>query len=952
MPGSLKASIRISILDGFSAPLRAMAGALSGVGAKFRNVRTVGDLSSPIGKSSAALGGLGRSATSAGLSADSAKRHLAAFSKVAELREAVAGAHRMEQETRAAMAAAGDSADAAKRHFDALGKLQGLRRSLAEASRFERAMCGSMGGAGRAAVGMQRPLHQAGQSFSGMSRQAVAALSATQNKLDEAGKHVVAFEKLAELRRAEDGFKRVSRAAQGVGGSIGDASRKTTGLRENLRGLADATIALGGLKAAFEGVARIGAVPIKKFLDYDEALGELESKLAKRGAKPGETRNTAEFRALEAQIKEVGAKTKFTQTDIALTQANFAATGFTPAQILAATPVAANLATAASSPNEDVSPDKTAAILASTLAQFELGAESAQRVSDVLIAGADASLTSVTELSAQLKYVGAMAHRLKLSPEQTVTNLAILSNKGQSGTTAGTNMEAMLERLIAPNDTARAGLASIGIGGAGVKEIQDLAATGKLPEIMEKLARATGPGRTYSPKEIEAAKTSTRDEWEKKTKKSGQHYSEKEIALRVNQVEAGMKAPFDQAQVNEALKHIFETQGSNAADALSTYFKKDKDGVTDYDRLVKTVTESKDLTSEKAAIKEATAKGQADALSGSLESLVTNFGSKFAPEIERVTKLLGGLANSLNAIVDKFPSASKAVGVGTLAAGTAVGAVAALKGYAAVAAKVLGSGAAAGAAPAAAGTAAPAAAAGVGSIALPATAIVAALGGGYVAQQTGADKKVYEFFAGGGFTNVVRDAYKSVGVGGDLAADAAAYTVGPIANAVAKSALVVPAIGALAGYVKDAIVGKSQDAPATALSSPAPGTPGARVGESAPPVSVRVESSSPSPTVKLAPPTEQQPALLARPTATPTAGTSGASTPPSESPTQAPASSTDTAKLEALQREQIALQRDLLDRQREADRAAERRHQQALQAQQQRTRRGGGPQTGGVLETF
>lgn len=974
----LVAKIRVSIIDAFTAPLKHLGGELKGVRGQLGAIKASGDASSTIGSTTAAIGKLGAAARPAlaqtaralgatGTAADAVKQRMEAFSKVAELTAAVRGARKFEREAHASMASSGGSADAAAKHFEAFGKLDALKQQLDEARRLERGVRASTAGMGKSLRGVNAPTKAAGNSFASLSKQAIASLMATNGKLDEGGVHLKAFEKLAELRRAEDGFKRVARAAQGIGGPIGDAGKKTASLRDNLRLLADSTIALGGIKTAFSAAATAAAVPIKKFMEYDEALGELESKLAKKGAKPGETRNTDDFRALESQIKAVGAKTKFSNTDIALTQAEFAATGFTPKQILEATPVAANLATAASTPREAVSPDQAAGILTSTLAQFELTADSAQRLSDALVAGADASKTSVTEIASQMKYVGGMANRLKMTPEQTITNLALLSNKGQDGTTAGTNMVAMLERLIAPSDAAKGGLADLGLGGAAVKEIQQLASIGKFPEIMQKLARATSIDRTYTPAEIKAAKQSTREQLQKQTKKTGQHYTEKEIQARVAKVEAGMKATANAADINEALKKIFETQGSNAFSALQANFKADPiTGLTEYDKLNKTVTDSSGVTAEKTAIKEATAKGQADQLSGSLDALLTNFGSKFAPEIEKVTRLLGGFANSLSGLIDRFPEASKGIGLAGAAAVTAGGAWASVKGYAALAGKLFGGGAAAagtaatvgaegaalaaagaevaattaattavasmGTASAVGGTAAVAGGGALASIGAPIAAALVPITAGLVAQRTGADVKVYDWFMSGGIGDAMASGLKGIGLNETLA-DTVGSVHGTAASAMLAPAAALPALGSGIGRAYDWMTGKGtepgSDAP-KAVPGAAPAMP--------PLLAATAPQSIPS-LLARPPETGTAPLILApKPGATPSAPAS--TTEPGTSTVVVPPTVIDTDTLELLQRQQ-------LDAIRDQTKAMERQHREMAEAARRRSG-GAGAGTQGV----
>jgi TP901 family phage tail tape measure protein len=87
---------------------------------------------------------------------------------------------------------------------------------------------------------------------------------------------------------------------------------------------------------------------------------------------------------------------------------------------------------------------RSASIMASTLAQFGLGAEQASRVADVLTFTANATLNSVDSLGEALKYAGTNAALAGMDIEQTAAILGTLGNLGVQGSDAGT----VLKRLL------------------------------------------------------------------------------------------------------------------------------------------------------------------------------------------------------------------------------------------------------------------------------------------------------------------------------------------------------------------------------------------------------------------------------------------------------------------------------------------------------------------------
>jgi len=942
----LKASIRIAILDSFTGPLKALGKALGDAQGKLRGIKAPPEAAASVekttkaldqlgqharpaldqtaralretGSAASALGGANRALGATGAAADDLSERMRAFEKVAELQGAVGGARRLERELRVAMRASGGDADAARKHMEAFGRLDALRRQLEEARRFERGLRSAAAGARTSLKSVEGETGHVGASFAALSRKAIAELGRADQAVLSSGAHLRAFEKLAELRRAEEGFRRVQRAAQGLGGPIGDAASKTAKLRDNLRTLADSTIALTGLKSAMQGIVSVANAPISRFVNFDEALGELQSKMPR-----GTAKDDAGLQSLATQAKDVGAKTKFTPQDILLAQAELAATGLPVADVAAVTPVTANLATAAGKPGAPMLPDEAAGVLTSAMAQFGMAADEASTLADQFVAGADASRSSVAELSAQLKYAGDVAQRFGMRSDKAITMLTLLSDQGQDKTTAGTNFREMMSKFAAPTKEAREALASVGVGGKTLERMRHSAATGDVESVLTELQ-----------------------------KKLSKVEPEKRLLV---------------------LQRAFGDTGGASASALMKRAVVGSDGKTDIQRRFEEVSQT-GLTAEKAAIKESTAKGQIDQAEGAWEAMLTNLGSKFAPEIEYATKAVSGFADWLSKFIDANPNTSKAVAIGgsALAGGAALwGAV---KGAGAIA-KTLGGGAigsigsmlgfggsAAAAGTAAEGAALASAAAEVATASAAATEAVGAMGaagaasgagaaaaaggagvlgplalaalpiaGGVMAHRTGADEAALDYVWNGGPGKAIAERLKGAGLH-EGASDVIGTHVGRVASLALAPAATLPAIGSGLSRAWDWAFGGGAQQPAGRPAKPATHD---ALASRVPAALARTEPTGA--------------ALLAAPVqpAAPVVNVAPSPVQVAAAPVQhatgvAPSVRVDTRTLEDLAKQQL-----------EAIRSQTKELQKAQrEAREAQRRRGGGPQAGGVLGTF
>jgi TP901 family phage tail tape measure protein len=93
-------------------------------------------------------------------------------------------------------------------------------------------------------------------------------------------------------------------------------------------------------------------------------------------------------------------------------------------------------------------------VAASAMTQFNLKGKDVPHIADLLAAGADKALGSVTDLGYGLSQVGTQAHQMGFSIEDTVGTLAEFAQSGLTGERGGTVLKQMFLQLAAPTEKA------------------------------------------------------------------------------------------------------------------------------------------------------------------------------------------------------------------------------------------------------------------------------------------------------------------------------------------------------------------------------------------------------------------------------------------------------------------------------------------------------------------
>lgn len=232
-------------------------------------------------------------------------------------------------------------------------------------------------------------------------------------------------------QQAITGMKAVSSAASSMAEKVSAIGSKAgAGMTSLGGGLAMTGLAFAPLTAAM-GVAGDTAITFEKQMD---AVGSVARASAEEQA------------ALEKEAKRLGITTVFTATQAGQAMEALAQQGFEANQILGATAGVTALAAAGT-----LSLDSAANITAATLSAFQLPAERATSVADVLALTAARTGTDVTKLGEAIKFAAPNAQRLGIDVATTATFLGALGDTAFRGTIAGTAFKNALGKLAAPS---------------------------------------------------------------------------------------------------------------------------------------------------------------------------------------------------------------------------------------------------------------------------------------------------------------------------------------------------------------------------------------------------------------------------------------------------------------------------------------------------------------------
>jgi len=234
-------------------------------------------------------------------------------------------------------------------------------------------------------------------------------------------------------QKGSAGFKKVNqdiaKTKTGLSGVQGGAQKAGTAFK-----------AMGVQLLAALGVTAIIFKIVEGFKQLITVNKNFEFQMAKVQAITGAT--SEEMKNLTSNAKALGASTKFTATEVAGLQEEYAKLGFSTDEILNTTEATLMLAEATGS---DLA--QAANIAGQVLRAFKLDALETQRVTDVMALSFSSSALNIENFAESMKYVAPIAATANIPIETTTALLAKLADAGLRGSIAGTGLKNLLTNL-------------------------------------------------------------------------------------------------------------------------------------------------------------------------------------------------------------------------------------------------------------------------------------------------------------------------------------------------------------------------------------------------------------------------------------------------------------------------------------------------------------------------
>ena len=176
-------------------------------------------------------------------------------------------------------------------------------------------------------------------------------------------------------------------------------------------------------------IVAMGGLAVKVFADFEQSMAKVQAVSGATGK---------EFDNLTKLAKDLGISTRFTSSEVADLQLNFAKLGFSSSEIQKVTAATLDLALAT---GEDLA--SSAAIAGGTLRGFALDADQLGRVTDVMAASFSSSALDLEKFSTAMPKVAALSEALGISLETTTAQLSVLANSNIDASTSGTMLRNM-----------------------------------------------------------------------------------------------------------------------------------------------------------------------------------------------------------------------------------------------------------------------------------------------------------------------------------------------------------------------------------------------------------------------------------------------------------------------------------------------------------------------------
>jgi len=259
----------------------------------------------------------------------------------------------------------------------------------------------------------------------------------------------------------------------------------TGNVSESMKDLGSSATQLGGAisKIAAPLAGGIG-LAVNSAVDFDEAMTNVGAVLGK---------NHDEMAGLSAQILEIGSNSRAGPQ--AAADAFYDIVGGVAD---ASTHIAILNAAIATSEAGNADLGATTSALISTMNAYNLTADQASMVSDVLTQTVNKGVGTMGEFAAAMPQVTGLAASLNIPLQDVGSSMAFLTTKGNTASQAATQLSAMMTALLNSNETMKTGLDELGFS-TGQQAIESLGLVGAYQALNgsqtaadEGLARMTG----------------------------------------------------------------------------------------------------------------------------------------------------------------------------------------------------------------------------------------------------------------------------------------------------------------------------------------------------------------------------------------------------------------------------------------------------------------------------
>lgn len=248
----------------------------------------------------------------------------------------------------------------------------------------------------------------------------------------------------AALKNANSALFDHTNALAKAGSGLQSAGDKITSAGSKISGIGTTLTA-----AVTAPVVGLGVAAEKTGIDFEAQMSRVQ---AISGA------TASQLKDLTQTAMDLGAKTTYSDQEVAEGMENMAAAGFSVNEVTAAMPGMLNLA---ASSGEDLA--SSAEIASTTLRGFGLAADQAGHVADVLAKNAADTNANVADTGLAMQYIAPLAQNAGWSLESVTAAIGEMSDKGIKGEKAGTALRGALSNLINPSKEQAAAMKEVGL---------------------------------------------------------------------------------------------------------------------------------------------------------------------------------------------------------------------------------------------------------------------------------------------------------------------------------------------------------------------------------------------------------------------------------------------------------------------------------------------------------